>query len=93
MNRRAFVAGLGAVLAAPLGAEAQQTTRGDRVVCFALNPRAYGAVSSALDALKQGFRDLGYVEGRNLTLEKRFGEVDARCLPSWRERSWAFSLG
>jgi hypothetical protein len=31
MNRRAFVTGLGAVLAAPLGAEAQQAGRVPRV--------------------------------------------------------------
>jgi hypothetical protein len=42
------------------------------VVFFTLNSRV--STSSALDGLKQGFRNLGYVEGRSITLEERFGE-------------------
>jgi len=79
MNRRAFVIGLGAVLA-PLADRAQQATKGSLVVFFTLDSRASDRVSSALDALKQGFRDLGYVEGRNLTLKGRFGEARREVL-------------
>ena len=79
MNRRAFVIGLGAVLA-PLAVRAQQATKGSLVVFFTLDSRASDRVSSALDALKQGFRDLGYVEGRNLTLKGRFGEARREVL-------------
>jgi putative tryptophan/tyrosine transport system substrate-binding protein len=74
MDRRAFATGLGAVLAAPLASEAQPPAKDSRVVFFTLNSRGYGSVNSVLDALKQGFRDLGYVVGGNLTLEERFGE-------------------
>src|SRR5262245_36982731 len=70
MDRRAFAIGLGAVLTAPLAVEA----KGDLVVFFTLNSRPTDRVNSVLDALKGGFRDLGYVEGRSLTLERRFGE-------------------
>jgi len=59
------------VLAAPLGAEAQQ----------AGNPRiGYLGVASAranrglLDAFQQGLREHGYEEGRNLVLERRFAD-------------------
>src|SRR5262249_31677100 len=57
-----------------LGAEAQQAATRDLVVFFTLNSRTYGGVSSVLQALKQGFRELGYVESRNFTLDERFGE-------------------
>src|SRR5262249_17264452 len=70
MDRRAFAIGLGAVLAAPLAVEA----KGDLVVFFTLNSRPTDRVNSVLDALKQGFRDLGYVEGRSRTVEGRFAE-------------------
>jgi hypothetical protein len=43
MNRRAFVTGLGAVLAVPLAAEAQQAGKIWRVGILATaNPRVYG---------------------------------------------------
>ena len=82
MNRRAFVTGLGAVLGVPVAVEAQQTAKGELVVFFTLSARATDRVSSVLDALKQGFHDLGYVEGRNLKLEGRFGEARREVLPA-----------
>jgi putative tryptophan/tyrosine transport system substrate-binding protein len=63
MNRRAFVTGLGAVLAAPLAAEAQQTNYIYRVGILE---------SSAIwEPFHQRLRELGYVEGRNLIVENR----------------------
>jgi putative ABC transport system substrate-binding protein len=50
---------------APLAAEAQQTARiGYLVLNLDVNPRNR-------DAFRQGLRDLGYVEGRNLVIEYR----------------------
>jgi len=72
LNRRAFVAGLGAVLAAPLGAGAQQFGRVYRV--GVLLPTPISRISGA-GAFKQGLRDLGYIEGQNLVLEYR--SIDA----------------
>jgi putative ABC transport system substrate-binding protein len=68
MNRRAFVTGLGAVLAAPLAAGAQQG--GGRIyrIGYLSNSAERTPVDAAfLDAL----RDLGYVDGKN-------GRIDAR---------------
>ena len=63
MHRRDFVIGLGAVLAAPLVAEAQQTGHIYRVGILE---------SSALwEPFHQRLRELGYVEGRNLIVENR----------------------
>jgi len=63
MNRRAFVTGLGAVLAAALGAEAQPTGKVARV----------GLVRSSADAESDVFREslheLGYREGINVLVD------------------------
>jgi len=65
MNRRAFVTGLGALLAAPFGAEAQQARRIGYLVLDLTEgvPRR--------EAFRQGLRDLGYVDGRNVAIEYR----------------------
>jgi len=63
MNRRAFVSGLGAVLAAPLAAEAQQGAKVHKVGLLSPPPGAYVA------AFEESLRQLGYVRGSNITLE------------------------
>ena len=71
MNRRAFVAGLGAVLAVPLGAEAQ---RAGKVARLGVLLFSTPAADPNLPAFLGGLRDLGYVEGRNVVLEYRYAE-------------------
>jgi putative tryptophan/tyrosine transport system substrate-binding protein len=63
MNRRAFVTGLGAVLAAPLVAVAQQTARVYRIGILESSP--------LWEPFHQRLRELGYIEGRNLTVNTR----------------------
>ena len=58
MKRRDFVAGMGAMLAAPLAGEAQQAGKVPRVG-FLANSRSPGT-----EAFQRGLRELGYVEGR-----------------------------
>ncbi len=65
MNRRAFVVGLGAVLAAPLANEAQPTTKVYRVGFLVFFP------VPDHDALLTGLREAGYVEGQNVSVERR----------------------
>ena len=67
MDRRAFFRLLGVgVLAAPVAAGAQQAGKAYRVGVL-------GAIDSPpWEAFRQGLRELGYVEGRNLFLEQRF---------------------
>ena len=73
MDCRSFLAGAGTVLlAVPLHAEAQQPGKVYRVAIIAL----YLPVADVLtDPIGRQFlhalRDLGYVEGRNLVLERR----------------------
>jgi putative ABC transport system substrate-binding protein len=66
MDRRAFITVMGGtIVAGPLVVQAQQTARiGYLVLNLDVNPRNH-------DAFRQGLRDLGYVEGRNLVIEYR----------------------
>src|SRR5262245_5097376 len=73
MNRRAFVTGLGAVLAAPL-AEAQQTGKIWRIGLLGGSSPTTPEAARPWEALLQGLRELGYVEGRNLTVDRRWAE-------------------
>ncbi len=70
ISRRAFIGSVaGSLLAAPLAAEAQSAGKVYRVgVLFAAPVSAVGA---NVQAFRQGLRELGYVEGQNLTLELR----------------------
>jgi len=67
MNRRAFVTGLGAVLAAPLGVEAQHTGKIARIgfLSFSSSP------TPTMD-LSAGLRELGWIEGQNILVEYRW---------------------
>jgi putative ABC transport system substrate-binding protein len=56
-------------LVAPRTAEAQQPVKVHRIGVLLLTPAA-----GAIEELRQGLRELGYVEGRNLTLEVRSAE-------------------
>jgi putative ABC transport system substrate-binding protein len=47
-----------------------------------LNPGGASLAPIRLEPLRQGFHDLGYVEGRNLTIEARWGEGRLDRLPS-----------
>jgi putative ABC transport system substrate-binding protein len=73
IDRRAFLAGTGAVLlAAPLAADAQPAMKVPRIgLLWGSSPSAGG---SYLDAFRQGLRELGYVEGQNIVIENRWAE-------------------
>ena len=79
MNRRAFVTGLGAVLAMPLAAEAQQAGKVGRVGYLLGATREQ--TSHLVKAFEDGLRDLGYVPGRNVVIEYRFADGKVERLP------------
>jgi len=81
MNRRTFLCGLTlGTLAAPLVTGAQQ--RGNVAKIGVLEQgAATPSGSGSHEALRQGLRDLGYVEGQNLFIEYRFAEGKAERLP------------
>ena len=71
MNRRAFVAGLGAVLSTPLGARAQQAGKAARIGYLGDSPSPSPQLR---EAFLQGLNELGYIEGRNLVIDYRYAE-------------------
>ena len=79
MDRRAFLAGAGSVLlAAPLAVQAQPARPVPRVgFLFYGDPGA----SPEIEAFRRGLRDLGYVEGQNITIEYRFANGRVGQLP------------
>jgi putative ABC transport system substrate-binding protein len=81
MDRRAFLGTLaGGLLAAPLAAEGQQGTRVPRVGY--LSPLTASVDASRSEAFRQGLRELGYIEGRNIMVEYRFADGHLDRLPA-----------
>jgi putative ABC transport system substrate-binding protein len=77
MRRREFITLFGGAVAVwPLAARAQQIP----VVGF-LNSGAPEANASSLAAFRQGLREAGYVDGRNLAIELRWAQDDLNRLP------------
>jgi ABC-type uncharacterized transport system substrate-binding protein len=80
MDRRAFLAGTGAVLlAAPRASEAQQAGKVYRVGLLSSGARE--PLVPYLKAFEEGLRELGYVEGRNFVREYRFAVGQRERLP------------
>jgi putative tryptophan/tyrosine transport system substrate-binding protein len=80
MRRRAFIALLaGAAMGWPLAAHAQQPAT--PVIGF-LTTRASGEDAHLLAAFRQGLKEAGYVEGRNVGIEFRFAENRYDRLPA-----------
>ena len=77
MDRRAFITSMiGALLAAPLAAEAQQPAKVPRIGILSA-----GAASAREEALRHGLREVGYVEGQNVVIEPRYAEGRFAKLP------------
>ncbi len=84
ISRRAFIGGLAggllaALLATPLAVEAQQVGKVPRVGYLSVFSSSNPYPPS--EAFWQGLHDLGWVEGKNIAIEWRFAEGNARRLP------------
>lgn len=79
VQRRQFLIAAGALLAAPLAADAQQAAKSARIGYLASNVTA---TPHLREAFLQGLRDLGYVEGRNLVIDYRDAEGKLDRLPA-----------
>jgi putative ABC transport system substrate-binding protein len=81
IGRRAFLRTVSvSLLGVPLAAEALQTGTVPRLGI--LSPASPSAFGYAFAALRQGLRDLGYVEGQNLIIEWRWAEGKYERLPA-----------
>jgi ABC-type uncharacterized transport system substrate-binding protein len=81
MDRRAFISGATlALLTAPLAAEAQQAGQVYRIGF--LGTATPSLMSVWLTAFREGLRERGYVEGKNIAIEFRWGEGKPERFPS-----------
>ncbi len=80
--RRTFLGVIaGGLLAAPLAAEGQQPAKVFRIGILGTYPPTAPEFAHLWEAFTQGLRDLGYIEGQNLLVERRFMEGRAERLP------------
>ena len=77
MRRRDFIAGLGSAAAWPLAAQAQRVNRSFRVGVLA------NEEWPPLNGLRDGLRDLGYIEGQTLELVNRYAEGQPTRYPAF----------
>ena len=78
-TRRAFLAVSIAATASPFVAAAQQRTRTWRIGY--LSPGSPSAAARRLESFRQALRELGYVEGQNISIDYRWAEGKLERLP------------
>jgi putative ABC transport system substrate-binding protein len=76
-KRRILLALLGAALAAPFAPLAQQPQKLSRIGVLA----ADSSSTRVYDGFRQGLQGLGYVEGKNITIQWRFADGNYERLP------------
>ena len=79
MKRRDFLASALAIAALPRSLAAQGTPKIARIGW--LTAQQESSLTPYLAAMRAGFADLGYVEGRNLTIEYRYGNDAIERVP------------
>ena len=79
MNRRETIIALVALGAVPLSAEAQQAAKVPRIGYLSSN---LAGTPYMTEGFRQGLRDLGYFEGRNVVIEFRDAEGKLERLPA-----------
>ena len=76
IDRRTFIGTFaGGILATPLASFAQQPTKVPRIGVIG------GSDAPAWDGFRRGLRELGYVDGRSVTMDWRWSEGKAERLP------------
>jgi putative tryptophan/tyrosine transport system substrate-binding protein len=83
MDRRTFLAGAGAaLLVLPVGTGAQETGKTYRIGILGNVPLTDPRSARLWGALAEGLRELGYVDGRNITIEYLSSEGKYETLPA-----------
>jgi putative tryptophan/tyrosine transport system substrate-binding protein len=83
MRRRNFIVGASAAAAWPIAARGQQSQRIRRIgVLLAGTPTSF---APRADAFVRGLRELGYVEGKTVAFEWKWGEDRTERLPQLAE--------
>ena len=73
MKRRAFIAGLGGAAAWPMVARGQEAGKLPVIGYLSPGSSAIGPLARH-DAFREGLRELGYVEGKNIAIVYRFAD-------------------
>jgi putative ABC transport system substrate-binding protein len=81
VDRRAFLYGSALMLAAPLAAEAQQAGKVYRVGILSPGGVPDPSIATTPNLVPRHLHELGYVDGKNLVLEKRFADGKLDRLP------------
>ena len=79
MKRREFMLALGGAVALPFTARAQQS---GKVPQIGILVPGSSELSGIFDGFYQGLKDLGYIEGQNIGIERRYGESKLERLPA-----------
>jgi putative ABC transport system substrate-binding protein len=77
MHRRTFISVICGAAVLPLAARAQHQKQVYRIGLLVT-----GGPSAFLDAQAMALREMGYLEGKNITIERRFAEGDLTRLPA-----------
>jgi putative ABC transport system substrate-binding protein len=80
MRRRDFIKGIAGAAAWPLAARAQQDGRVPLIGWLDAYDESDAGSQSMRTALREALAKLGWIEGRNLKIERRFGAADANRL-------------
>jgi putative tryptophan/tyrosine transport system substrate-binding protein len=67
------------LLAVAIKAEAQQLPKVPRIGI--LEPATSSSIAARIEAFRQGLRELGYVEGKNITIEYRYADGKSERIP------------
>ena len=82
MHRREFITLVGSAAAWPFAARAQQpATKTARIGLLATGALDSTELQAVLDAFRQGLRERGYVEGRNIAIEYRAADGKIERFP------------
>jgi putative ABC transport system substrate-binding protein len=91
MDRRCFLlTSLAGAFAEPLVVGAQQTGKIYRVGILSPAGRPSPSDPTITNLAPRALHELGYVEGQNLVVERRFSEGKSDRLSGWRGNWWDF---
>ena len=95
-DRRIFVSAVAALaVVSQLPAQAQQARNGPLVVWLGINPPDPGETELTIDLFRDGLRDLGYVDGKNIVVEELVtpSSVNANCVFAFGAKMRAIGRG
>ena len=87
MRRRDFIALIGGAAAWPLAARAQQPEQMRRIGVLMGLAAGDPEAQSRVAAFESGLRELGWVKGRNLSIEYRWAGTETYCATTRRSCS------